>query len=73
MVTFQDRQAALAAVKFKVYFSPSMSMKTPAALRLWGTASVFQKKQKKKKKKDIFQISSKMKTCFTAVLHLPKH
>lgn len=38
MVTFRNRQAALAAVKLKVYFPPSMSMKTPAALPLWGTA-----------------------------------
>lgn len=37
MVTFRDTQAALAAVKLKVYSPPSRCMKTPAALGLWGT------------------------------------
>lgn len=34
MVAFRNRQAAVAAVKLKVYFPPSISMKTPAALWL---------------------------------------
>lgn len=39
MVTFSSRQAALAALKSKVYFPPSVSRKTPAVLGLCGGAA----------------------------------